>query len=115
MTPRYFSGTNFIAQRNLISPSLANCYSLRFKTKVTFGHKLRYKIKVTFGEISLKLCQTNWNVARNNESVVDKVPSQITVLIFGLDVVDAHQCGLTCEINHCSPSMVMNGHYYGHH
>jgi hypothetical protein len=30
-------------------------YSLRFKIKVTFGHKLRYKIKATFGEISLKL------------------------------------------------------------
>jgi hypothetical protein len=41
-------------------------YSLRFKIKITFGHKLCYKIKVTFGEIALKLCQTNWNVAENN-------------------------------------------------
>ena len=41
-------------------------YSLRFKIKVKFGHKLRYEIKVTFGEISLKLHQTNWNVAINN-------------------------------------------------
>ena len=41
-------------------------YSLCFKMKLTFGHKLRYKIKVTFGEISLKLRQTNWNVAINN-------------------------------------------------
>jgi len=67
-------------------------YSLRFKIKVTFGHKLRYEIKVTFGhkllyeikvtfgEISLKLRQTNWNVARNNVSVVvDELPSQITI------------------------------------
>jgi hypothetical protein len=34
-------------------------YSLRFKMKVTFGHKLRYEIKVMFGEISLELRQTN--------------------------------------------------------
>ena len=55
-------------------------YSLHFKIKVPFGHKLRYEIKVTFGEISLKLCQTNWNVARDNVSVVDdELPSQITV------------------------------------
>jgi hypothetical protein len=55
-------------------------YSLRFKIKNMFGHKLRYKIKVTFGEISLKLRQTNWNVARNNVNVVaDKLPSQIIV------------------------------------
>jgi hypothetical protein len=38
-------------------------YPLRFKIKVTFGHKLYYEIKVTFGEISLKLHQTKWNVA----------------------------------------------------
>jgi hypothetical protein len=55
-------------------------YSLCFKIKVTFGQNLRYEIKVTFGEISLKLRQTNWNVARNNVSVVvDKLPSQITI------------------------------------
>ena len=55
-------------------------YSLCFKIKVTFGHKLRYEIKVTFGEISLKLCQTNWNVAKNNVNVVvDELPSQITI------------------------------------
>ena len=41
-------------------------YSLCFQIKVTFGHKLRYEIKITFGEISLKLLQTNWNVAKNN-------------------------------------------------
>ena len=41
---------------------------------------MRYEIKVAFGEISLKLCQTNWNVARNNEKVViDELPSQIPV------------------------------------
>ena len=41
-----------------------------------FGHKMRYEIKVTFGEISLKLCQTNWNVAINNVNVVvDELPS----------------------------------------
>jgi hypothetical protein len=54
-------------------------YSLRFKTKVTFGHNLRYKTKCTFGEISLKLRQTNWNVTRNNVNVVaDEQPSQST-------------------------------------
>jgi hypothetical protein len=35
-----------------------------------FGHPLRYKIKVPFGAISLKLRQTNWNVAKNNVNVV---------------------------------------------
>jgi hypothetical protein len=55
-----------------ITPSVSNI-------KVTFGHKLRYKIKVTFGDISLKLCQTNWDVAINNVIiVVDELPSQIT-------------------------------------
>jgi hypothetical protein len=55
-------------------------YSLRFTIKVTFGHKVHYEIKVTFGEISLKLRQTNWNVARINVNVVvDELPSQITV------------------------------------
>jgi hypothetical protein len=55
-------------------------YSLRFKTKVTFGHKLHYEVIVTFGEISLKLCQTNCYVARNNVFVVvDELPSQITI------------------------------------
>ena len=37
---------------------------------------MRYEIKVTFGEISLKLRQTNWNVAINNVNVVvDELPS----------------------------------------
>jgi hypothetical protein len=52
---------------------LHNMYSLRSKIIVTFGHKLRYKIKATFREISLKLHQTNWNVARNNANVVGKL------------------------------------------
>jgi hypothetical protein len=54
---------------------------LRFKIKVnTFGHKLRYEIKVTFGEISLKLHQINWNVARINVYVVvDALSYQIAV------------------------------------
>jgi hypothetical protein len=44
-----------------------------------FGHNLRYETKDTFGEISLKLCQTNWNVARNNVNVFDdELPSQST-------------------------------------
>jgi hypothetical protein len=39
-----------------------------------------YEIKVMFGEISLKLRQMNWNVARNNVSVVaDKIPNQMTI------------------------------------
>jgi hypothetical protein len=51
-------------------------YSLRFKARVTFGHKMHYEIKVTFGEISLKLCQTNCNVAINDVNVVaDELPS----------------------------------------
>ena len=55
-------------------------YSLRFKIKVTFGHKLHYEINGPFGEISLKLRQTNWNTTRNNVSVVvHELPSQITV------------------------------------
>ena len=48
------------------------------KLKVTFGHKVCYEIKVMFGENSLKLRQTNWNVAKNNVNVVvDELPSQI--------------------------------------
>jgi hypothetical protein len=44
-----------------------------------FGHKLRYEIKLMCGEISLKLCQINWNVAMINVNiVVDELPSQIT-------------------------------------
>jgi hypothetical protein len=40
-------------------------------------------MKVTFGEISLKLRQTNWNVAINNINVViGELPSQITIYIF---------------------------------
>ena len=55
-------------------------YSLHFKIKVTFGPKLRYEIKGTFGEISLKLRQTYWNVARYNGNVVAiELPSQITI------------------------------------
>ena len=54
-------------------------YSLRFKTKVTFGHNLRYKTKGMFGEISLKFRQTNLNVAINNVNVVaHELPSQST-------------------------------------
>ena len=42
---------------------------------------MRYKRKVMFGEISLKLCQTIWNVARINVVVVDELPSQISFYI----------------------------------
>jgi hypothetical protein len=35
-----------------------------------FGQNLRYETKDTFGGISLKLRQTNWNVAINNVNVV---------------------------------------------
>ena len=53
-------------------------YSLRFKMKVTYGHKLCYEIKGAFGEIYVKLHQTNWNVARNNVNVVaNELPRQI--------------------------------------
>jgi hypothetical protein len=40
---------------------------------------LRYETKGTFGEISLKLRQMSWNVARNNVNVVVadyELPSQ---------------------------------------
>jgi len=69
------------SSRKLPTNTLSTKYSLHFKIKVMFGHKLRYKLKVTFGEISLKLCETNWNVARINVNVVvvDKLPSQITI------------------------------------
>jgi hypothetical protein len=61
---------------------LSTMYSIRFKIKVTFGHKLCYEIKVTFGEVSLKLRQMNWNVAINDVNVVvDEPPSQITVAL----------------------------------
>jgi hypothetical protein len=56
-----------------------NKYSLRFKTKVMFGHNLRSETKGTFGEISLKLRQTNRNVAINDVNVVaDELPIQST-------------------------------------
>ena len=43
-------------------------------------YSLCFKIKVTFGEISLKLRQINWNVAKINVNVVvDELPSQITI------------------------------------
>ena len=33
-----------------------------------------------FGKISVKLCQTNWNVAKNNVNVVaNELPSQTTI------------------------------------
>jgi hypothetical protein len=57
----------------LFLPSLN---SHHFKIEVTIGHKMRYEIKITFGEISLKLRQTNWNVAKNNINVVvNELPS----------------------------------------
>jgi hypothetical protein len=47
------------------------------QNKSCVGHKLRYDIKVVFGEISLKLRQTNWSVARIDvDVVVDALPSQ---------------------------------------
>ena len=66
-------------------------YSLRFKKKVMFGHKLCYKIKITFGEVSLKLRQTNWNVATINVNVViDELPSQITIYTcLTIDILDS--------------------------
>jgi hypothetical protein len=68
------------AINNTPSYTHVNSYSLRFKRKVTFGYRLRYKIKVMCGEISLKLRQTNWNVAKNNVNVVvDELPSRITI------------------------------------
>jgi hypothetical protein len=68
--------TCIITFGQILCPYLLKSYSLRFKTKVTFGHNLRYETKGMFGEISLKLPQSNWNVARNNLNVVDELPSQ---------------------------------------
>jgi hypothetical protein len=73
-----------IVQTNHILSSFQNkCYvwhKPHYEIKVTFGHKPHYEIKITFGEISLKLRQMNWNVARNNVNVVvDELPSQITI------------------------------------
>ena len=43
-------------------------------------YSLCFQIKITFSEISLKVRQTNWNVAKNNVNVVvDGLPSQITI------------------------------------
>ena len=41
-----------------------------------------------FGEISFKLHQMNWNVAKNNVNVVvDELPSQITIYTcFTIDI-----------------------------
>ena len=59
---------------------LPTLYSLRFKIKVTFGHKFCYEVKITFGDISLKLHQMNWNVAIINVNVVAiELPSHITI------------------------------------
>jgi hypothetical protein len=63
-----YAHDNYHDQCNRSKQTLINMvlyYYLRFKIKVMFGHKLRYKIKVMFGEISLKLCPTNRNVAKN--------------------------------------------------
>jgi hypothetical protein len=54
-----------------------------FFTPSVSKQKLRLDIicvtKQKFGEISLKLCQTNWNVAIINVNVVDdELPSQST-------------------------------------
>jgi hypothetical protein len=45
---------------------------------------LRYKTKGTFGEISLKLRQTNWNVAGNNVNVVvdEHQVNQLTIYTY---------------------------------
>jgi hypothetical protein len=60
--------TSFLLE-SLNTPSVS-------KQKVTFGHNLCYETNGTFGEISLKLRQMNWNVARNNVNVVDdELPS----------------------------------------
>ena len=59
-------------------------------------------MKVTFGGMSPKFRQTNWNVAITNVNViVDELPSQVTIytclkLIYGLDGLNAHQCGFMC-------------------
>jgi len=81
-------------ERSQISVGQPNgTYSLRFQIKVTFGHKMRYKIRVTFGETSLKLYQTNWNVARFIVNVVaDELPRQITVYTYlTIDIWTRHR------------------------
>ena len=68
-------------------------------------YSLFFKIKVTFGEISLKLRQTNWNVARIDVNVVDdQLPSQSTnnLHLFNnwylTQPKPEHQRGLMCVI-----------------
>ena len=70
------AGFRMIDFEYLILPPFQN------KLFVTFGHKLRYEIKITFGENSLKLRQTNRNVATINVNVVvDELSGQITIYI----------------------------------
>ena len=70
---------NAVLHIKCLKAPLLHMYSLRFISKVTFGHNLCYETKDTFGEISFKLRQTNWNVAINNVNVVvDELPSQST-------------------------------------
>ena len=59
---------------------LSSCYSLRFKIKVTIGQKIALGNKSYIWQKIIKLCQMNWNIARNNVSVVIyELPSQITI------------------------------------
>jgi hypothetical protein len=71
-------------------------------SSIMFGHKLRYDMKVMFGEISLKLRQTNWNVAINNVNVfANELLSQIEIytcltIDIWTDGIDAHQQSFMC-------------------
>jgi hypothetical protein len=75
------------------------------KQKLRLDIILRFKTKDTFGEISLKLRQMNWNVARNNVNVVaSELPSQSTnnLHLFNnwylTQPKPEHQRGLMCVI-----------------
>ena len=70
------TGKEWALHRRIVSPAF---HHDRIKVSRSFILPL-FKMKVTFGEISLKLCQTNWNVAKINPFVVDDgLPNQITV------------------------------------
>ena len=64
---------------NVTHATLCHCQHINHDSSSLVTYSLHFKIKVTFGEVSLKLRQMNWNVARNNVNVVvDELPSQIT-------------------------------------
>jgi hypothetical protein len=64
-----------------------------FQNKSYFWTQTALRNKVTFGEISLKLCETYWNVATINVNVVvDELPSQITIYTCSMTDIWTPRC-----------------------